>query len=47
MCHAIVLKIALLGMLLFNINVSWFGAKLVESESNIRFVTVHQKPKFH
>lgn len=47
MCHAIVLKIALLGMLLFNINVSWFGAKLVESESNIRFVTVHQKPKFN
>lgn len=47
MCHAIVPKIALLGMLLYNINVSWFGAKLVESESKIRFVIVHQKPKFH
>lgn len=34
MCHALVfLKIALLGILLFNITESLFGAKLVESNS--------------
>lgn len=35
MCQtvALFLKIALLGVLLFNMNVLWMGAKLVESET--------------